>query len=124
MGLKLCREIDLYPDIFAFRGMDGKTYGAIFLRRLQSEKALIFHPFHDTSNALSVYSGAFGDVARTTDYFCPETLLTLTHTPAALIVVLASAVYVKKEAPFEFPLLAFAHNSRSFFLSLWGVGLS
>ena len=124
MGLKLCCEIDLYPDIFAYRGMDGKTYGAIVPRRLQSEKTLIFHPFHDTSNALSVYSGAFGDVARTTDYYCPETLLTLTHTPTALIVVLASAVYVKKEAPFEFPLLAFAHNSRSFFLSLWGVGLS
>ena len=124
MELKLCREIDLYPDIFAFRGMGGKTYGAIFLRRLQSEKTLIFHPFHDTSNALSVYSGAFGDVARATDYDCPKTLLTFTHTSAALIVVLASAVYVKKEAPFEFPLLAFAHNSRSFFLSLCGVGLS
>ena len=124
MGLKLCREIDLYPDIFAFRGMDGKTYGAIFLRRLQSEKTLIFHPFHDTSNALSVYSGAFGDVARATDYFCPKTLLIFTHTSAALIVVLASAVYVKKEAPFEFPLLTFAHKSRSFFLSLWGVGFS
>ena len=110
MELKLCREIDLYPDIFAFRGIDGKTYGAIFFRRLQSKKTLIFHPFHDTSNALSVYSGAFGDVARTTDYYCPETLLTLTHTPTALIVVLASAVYVKKEAPFEFPLLAFAHT--------------
>ena len=101
MELKLCREIDLYPDIFAFRGMGGKTYGAIFLRRLQSEKTLIFHPFHDTSNALSVYSGAFGDVARTTDYYCPETLLTLMHTSTALIVVLASAVYVKKEAPFK-----------------------
>ena len=124
MGLKLCREIDLYPDIFAFRGMDGKTYRAIFLLRLQSKKNLIFHPFHDTSNALSVYSGAFGDVARATDYDCLKTLLTFTHTSAALIVVLASAVYVKKEAPFEFPLLAFAHNSRSFFLSLCGVGLS
>ena len=104
--------------------MDGKTYGAIFLRRLQSEKTLIFHPFCDTSNALSVYSGAFGDVARTTDYYCPETLLTLTHTSTAMIVVLASAVYVEEESPFEFPLLAFAHKSRSFFLSLWGVGLS
>ncbi len=124
MGLKLCREIDLYPDIFVFRGMDGKTYGAIFLRRLQSEKTLIFHPFHDTSNALSVYSGAFGDVARATDDNSPKTLLTFMYTPAALLVVLASAVYVKKEAPFEFPLLAFAHKSRSFFLSLWGVGLS
>ena len=68
MRLKLCCEIDLYPDIFEFRGVDRKTYGAIFLRRLQSEKALIFHPFHDTSNALSVYSGALGGVARTTDY--------------------------------------------------------
>ena len=118
MRLKLCREIDPYPDISVFRGMDRKTYGAIILRRLQSETTLIFNPFHDASNALSVYSGAFGDVARTTDYYCPKTLLTFTHTSAALIVVLASAVYVKKEAPFEFPLLAFAHNSRSFFPSL------
>ena len=45
MRLKLCCEIDLYPDIFEFRGVDRKTYGAIFLRRLQSEKALIFHPW-------------------------------------------------------------------------------
>lgn len=104
--------------------MDRKTYGAFFLRRLQSEKSLIFNPYHDTSNALSVYSCAFGDVARTADDNRPKTLLTRMHTPAALIVVLAPSVYVKKEAPFEFPLLAFAHKSRSFFLSLWGVGLS
>ena len=46
------------------------------------------------------------------------------HTPAALIVILAPSVYVEEESPFEFPFLAFAHKSRSFFLSLWGVGLS
>ncbi len=76
MGFKLLREIDLYPDIFDFAVAYGKTYEAIFLRRLQSEKNLIFHPFHDTSNALSVYSGAFGDVARTADDNSPITLLT------------------------------------------------
>ena len=124
MRLKLCCEIDLYPDIFEFRGVDRKTYGAIFLRRLQSEKALIFHPFHDTSNALSVYSGALGGVARTTDYNSTKALLAVMHTPAADIVVLASPVCIKEECPFEFPLLAPAHRSCSGFRSLWGLGLS
>ena len=124
MRLKLCCEIVLYPDIFEFRGVDRKTYGAIFLRRLQSEKALIFHPFHDTSNALSVYSGALGGVARTTDYNSTKALLAVMHTPAADIVVLASPVCIKEECPFEFPLLAPAHRSCSGFRSLWGLGLS
>ena len=118
MRLKLCCEIDLYPDIFEFRGVDRKTYGAIFLRRLQSEKALIFHPFHDTSNALSVYSGALGGVARTTDYNSTKALLAVMLTPAADIVVLASPVCIKEECPFEFPLLAPAHRSCSGFRSL------
>ena len=124
MRLKLCCEIDLYPDIFEFRGVDRKTYGAIFLRRLQSEKALIFHPFHDTSNALSVYSGALGGVARTADYNSPEALFAWLDAAAAYIVVLASPVCIKEECPFEFPLLAPAHRSCSGFRSLWGLGLS
>ena len=123
MRLKLCCEIDLYPDIFVFRGMDRKIYGVIFLRRLQSEKTLIFHPFHDTSNALSVYSGALGGVTRTTDYNSTKALLAVMHTPAADIVVLASPVCIKEECPFEFPLLAPAHRSCSGFRSLWGLSL-
>ena len=124
MRFKLCCEIDLYPDIFVFRGMDRKIYGVIFLRRLQSEKTLIFHPFHDTSNALSVYSGVLGGVTRTTDYNSTKALLAVMHTPAADIVVLASPVCIKEECPFEFPLLAPAHRSCSGFRSLWGLGLS
>ena len=60
---------------------------------------------------------------RTSDDDCPKTLVAFTLIPAALIVVLASAVDVKKETPFEFPFLTFAYKSRSFFLPLWGVGL-
>ena len=73
---------------------------------------------------LSVYSGTLRLVDGTTDDDHPKTLLAAIHTPAALLVVLTPSVYVKKETPFEFPLLTFAHKSRSFFLSLWGVGLS
>ena len=73
---------------------------------------------------LSVYSGTLRLVDGTPDYDHPKTLLAAMHTPAALIVILAPSVYVEEESPFEFPLLAFAHKSRSFFLSLWGVGLS
>lgn len=109
---------DILLGLFDGFQLDRKTYGAIFLRRLQSEKALIFHPFHDTSNALSVYSGALGGVARTTDYNSTKTLLTFMHTPAADIVVLASPVCIKVECPFEFPLLAPAHRSCSGFRSL------
>lgn len=50
-------------------------------------------------------------------------MVAFTLIPAALIVVLASAVDLKKETPFEFPFLTFAYKSRSFFLPLWGVGL-
>jgi len=73
---------------------------------------------------LSVYSGTLRFVDGTTDDDHPKALLTRMHTPAALIVILAPSVYVEEESPFEFPLLAFAHKSRSLFLSLWGVGLS
>ena len=63
-------------------------------------------------------------LAWAVDNVCPEALFTLIYTPAALIVIFTPSVYVEEESPFEFPLLAFAHRSRSFFLSLWGVGLS
>ena len=91
---------------------------------LTERKILDFQPLSRHKMRLSVYSGTLRLVDGTTDDHYPKALLTRMHTPTALIVVLASAVYVKKEAPFEFPLLAFAHNSRSFFLSLYGVGLS
>ena len=122
--MKIVSVFDLYPVIQRLNGSDGKTYGAIFLRRLQSEKALIFHPFHDTSNALSVYSGALGGVARTADYNSPEALFAWLDAAAADIVVLASPVCIKEECPFELPLLASAHRSCSGFRSLWGLGLS
>ena len=47
-------KIDLYPDIFDFKGIDGKTYGAPFQRRLQGGKTAIFDTYHDIFSALSV----------------------------------------------------------------------
>ena len=113
MRLKLCCEIDLYPDIFEFRGVDRKTYGAIFLRRLQSEKALIFHPFHDTSNALSVYSGALGGVVRTTDYNSTKALLAVMDAADTEAVILPPSAVSYEERPLLPPFLASAHRSIS-----------
>ena len=47
-------KIDLYPDIFAWSGLQGKTYGASFSGGLQGKKTLIFNPYHDTVTPLSV----------------------------------------------------------------------
>ena len=91
---------------------------------LTERKILDFQPLSRHQKRLSVYSGTLRLVDGTTDYDHPKTLLAAMLTPAALLVVLAPSVYVKEESPFEFPFLAFAHKSRSFFLSLWGVGLS
>ena len=91
---------------------------------LTERKILDFQPLSRHKKRLSVYSGTLRLVDGTTDDDHPKTLLAAMHTPAALLVVLTPSVYVKKETPFEFPLLTFAHKSRSFFLSLWGVGFS
>ena len=102
----------------------GKHMGGIILRRLQSENILIFNLYYDTKSPLPINLGSLRFIAWAVDNGCPETLFTLIYTPAALIVIFTPSIYVEEESPFELPLLAFAHKSRSFFLSLWGVSLS